>query len=184
MISIKNLFFSYGKGREILHDLTVDIKDGDRICLFGESGSGKSTLLRLIEGLEVPKSGSVDVSGKITAVFQDDRLLPFKTVLQNAQGFTKSSRATSVLEELGMGAELDKYPSELSGGMARRVALARALAYGGDIYIFDEPFNGMDEENISAAADLINRETEGKTVILVTHDVKEAELLKCSLYRL
>lgn len=183
MIEIKNLSFAYGK-KKVLENFSMTVNPGDRIWLYGESGCGKTTLLRLIEGLETPQSGSVETTGKQAVVFQEDRLLPFKTSLENAEGFDGNTRAAELLEEFGLGEESGKYPSELSGGMARRVALARALARGGEIYILDEPFVGMDEENIRIATEAVNRETRGKTLILVTHNRNEAEALGCELHRL
>ena len=178
MISFKNVYFSYGK-KQILNDFNLQINDGERVCLCGPSGKGKTTVLRLIMGLEKENSGQVKVleNAKISAVFQEDRLLPFKTVLENITLFGDSMQGLSVLKELGLQDYANKYPSSLSGGMARRVSIARALASGGDIFIFDEPFNGIDEENVKLTAALINHYTCGKTVIMVSHNIRDIELL-------
>ena len=178
MISFKNVSFGYGK-RQILKNFSYDFKDGCRICLFGESGLGKPTILRLIMGLEKPPDGEITgIKGKkISAVFQEDRLLPFKTIKQNLTLFGSREKAMENLERLGLMAAADSYPASLSGGMARRAAIARALTNQADIYLFDEPFNGLDGDNIKAAADLILQETKGKTFIAVTHDKNQAELL-------
>ena len=178
MISFKSVSFKYGK-KQILKDFSLDIKSGDRICLFGESGLGKTTLLRLIMGLEKPTGGEITgvTHKKISAVFQEDRKLPIKTDKQNLMLFGDEAEAAENLSALGLGAVADSYPASLSGGMARRVAIARALTHKADIYLFDEPFNGLDSDNIKSAADLILEKTKGKTFIAVTHNKGEAELL-------
>ncbi|MBE6797374.1 MAG: ABC transporter ATP-binding protein [Ruminococcaceae bacterium] len=178
MISFKDVNFAYGK-KEILKSFSLQINDGDRICFFAPSGFGKTTVLRLIMGLENPKSG--ELTGldkkKISAVFQEDRLLPDKTVKQNIELFANNRDIEKVMLKLGLDNALLLYPDELSGGMARRVAIARALCRDADIYIFDEPFNGIDQKNIEKTAQLIREVTKDKTVLLVTHDRDEAELL-------
>ena len=182
MISFKDVNFAYGK-KEILKNFSLQINDGDRICFFAPSGFGKTTVLRLIMGLESPQSGELEgvKDKKISAVFQEDRLLPDKTVKQNIELFANARDVENVMQKLGLENTLSLYPDELSGGMARRVAIARALCRDADIYIFDEPFNGIDQKNIEKTAQLICEVTEGKTVLLVTHDRDEAELLGATI---
>lgn len=182
MISFKNVSFSYGK-KKILTDFSLDIKYGDRICLFAPSGFGKTTLLRLIMGLETVKKGSLEgVKGKtVSAVFQEDRLIPQKTVFQNLALFGDERAITEALEALGISDAANLYPSELSGGMARRAAIARALVRDADIYLFDEPFNGIDKENLLKTAEFILKKTMGKTFIAVTHSREEADKLKTEI---
>lgn len=181
MIKFNSVSFSYGE-KKILSEFSMHIAEKERVCLFGSSGAGKTTILRLIMGLEKPAAGSVTVrSRSISAVFQEDRLLPFKTVLQNTELFAPEIRAAELLSILGLGEAVNMYPSELSGGMARRVALARALAAESDIYILDEPFDGLDKNNADAAAAVINENTSGKTLVLVSHDPAEAESLGCRI---
>ena len=174
MISFKNVHFSYGK-KSVLTDFNLQINKGDRVALCGESGVGKTTVLRLIMGLEKAVKGTVVIDGdkKITAVFQEDRLLPFKTVMQNLTLFGNGESAKKILSELGLLDVADKYPSALSGGMARRISIARALNSGGDIFIFDEPFNGIDEENVKLTAALIKHYTDNKTVVMVSHNKRD-----------
>ncbi len=178
MISFKNVNFSYGD-RQILNGFNLDIPRGDRVCFFAPSGSGKTTVLRLIMGLERANSGTLEgvKDKKISTVFQEDRLLPHKTVRQNIELFADSEDIDLILDELSLSDAANMYPKELSGGMARRTAIARALCRNADIYIFDEPFNGIDSANILKTAECIRRVTDGKTVLLVSHDKQEAEIL-------
>ena len=182
MVKFNNVSFAYGK-KQILKDFNLEINEKDRICLFAPSGYGKTTLLRLIAGLEKPQSGTVEgVKDKtFSVVFQEDRLIPTKTVLQNVALFGEEETAKEYLIKLGLSDSLNLYPAELSGGMARRVAIARALCRKGDIYIFDEPFNGIDQENLENTARFILEKTKDKTFIAVSHSSFEAELLKTKI---
>lgn len=181
MIKLENVNFSYGE-RRVLENFNLTVKNGERIALSGPSGIGKTTVLRLIMGLEKGQSGKIEVKkdAKISVVFQEDRLLPFKTVFQNLTLFGNEDIAAEILSGLGLGGTGDKYPTELSGGMARRVSIARALSCGGDIFIFDEPFNGIDEDNVKITSELINKYTKGKTVIMVSHNKRDIALLGAS----
>ena len=178
MIKFNNVSFSYGK-KKIIENFNLEINDGERICLFAPSGMGKSTILRLIMGLEKPKSGEIEgvKDLKVSAVFQEDRLIPQKTIFENLTLFGGQEKIPEILDNLNLKDVENLYPYQLSGGMARRVAIARALNFEGDIYIFDEPFNGVDKENIIKTAEYIRNKSEGKTVIVVTHNTDEAKLL-------
>lgn len=177
MINFDNVSFAFGE-KQILKNFNLSIKKGDRLCIMGESGRGKTTLLRLIMGLETANSGTVTVdSNKFGVVFQEDRLLPFKTVKENLTLFGNEATAKSHLACLGIADAENLYPSSLSGGMARRVAIARAFIGDRDIYILDECFNGLDAENIKKTAEFIRKNTEDKTVIAVSHDPQHAKLL-------
>jgi len=180
MIEFKDVCFSYGE-KQILKDFNLKINDGERVCFYGESGRGKTTALRLIMGLEKPLSGTVTVNGGISAVFQEDRLLPFKTVNENIEFVSNTENREKILSALNLSAERDLYPSALSGGMARRVSIARALSKNSDIYIFDEPFTGLDSGNINDAVRIINEITNGKTVVCVLHEKSNAEKLGCRI---
>ncbi len=179
MLKIDNITFSYGE-KNIFKAFSLEIKKGDRLWLYGESGLGKTTLIRLILGLEVPQKGSIINLNKLkpSVVFQENRLLPFKTVLQNILLVTPNKdKAIKNLKALGLENEICTPVSELSGGMKRRVAIARALSTEFDYLILDEPFTGIDNDNIKTAAELILRTAEDKPIILVTHNEWEAELL-------
>ncbi|MGN1201899.1 MAG: ATP-binding cassette domain-containing protein [Eubacterium sp.] len=181
MIKLNNVSFSYDS-KQVLKDLSLTINDGDRICLWGDSGVGKTTVLRLILGLEKAEANAVICTDKrFSAVFQENRLLPFKTIEENIMMLGGGDRLDYILDSLKISEAKNKYPSQLSGGMARRAAIARALSIDADVYIFDEPFTGLDRDNIGRAISLINEFTKGKTLICVMHDRETAELLNCKI---
>ena len=178
-IVFRNVSFSYGK-KKVLENLSFSAENGEKICLFGPSGCGKSTVLRLLCGLNKPQSGKIEVQGSIRPVFQEDLLLPFLSTEQNVKMFAKGD-VGELLSRLGLFDERNEPPSRLSGGMARRAAIARAIAGEGDIYVFDEPFNGLDSENVLRCAEVIKERTEGKTAVFVLHSKADAELLGCRI---
>ena len=129
--------------------------------------------MRIIAGLEKADKGFVDINKalKCTYVFQENRLLEQKSVLENILCVAPDKeRALYFLEKCGLLSHKDKKASALSGGMKRRLAIARALAYGGDIYFLDEPLRELDEDTLKSVAALIKEETKDKTVVLITHD--------------
>ena len=168
-------------GQSVLKDLDLRIEDGKITAVMGPSGLGKTTLLKILLGLETCEGTVRGMDGrKVSAVFQESRLLPWLTLRQNLELVCGPGCETKIADALAL-MELtdaaDKKPAELSGGMQRRSALARALAYGGDVYILDEPFTGLDEElKDRIAGRLCERwRAEGKTVLFVTHDSAEAK---------
>ncbi len=174
-MKIQNLSFAYGD-KVIFDNLNLDLAD-KRICLMSPSGKGKSTLLRLIAGLLTPQSGSIEKDfEKCAFMFQDDRLLPHLTALQNV-ACTGDKKDTGKAKKLLEFLEIDEnlYPREMSGGMCRRVALARALNFGGDLMILDEPFTGLDERLILKIADYLK--SLNCRIIMTTHDISDAKLL-------
>ena len=178
MIKINNLTFSHGD-KNIFNNFSLEIKEGEKIWLSAPSGFGKTTLIKLILGLLKPQSGTVELNGLTpSVVFQENRLLPFYTILKNIElvGGDKEL-GKSNLHSLGIGDTENLYPSSLSGGMKRRAAIARALSVPFDLLILDEPFNGIDENNLILTADRIKEIAKDKTVILISHNPEEAELL-------
>lgn len=181
MVKTDNLSFTYGK-RFILENFNMIINDGECVCICGESGKGKSTLAKLLAGLLKQTSGSIDVPKNVSFVFQEDRLLNNMNVIKNVCLNVDKSRipfAESLLARLGLFEWKNAKISDLSGGMRRRVAIARAVCHGGDLLILDEPFNGIDLENKRIIADIVKEEylLKGKCVLLISHIANESELL-------
>ncbi|RUT31439.1 ABC transporter ATP-binding protein [Arsenicitalea aurantiaca] len=190
-------FTSAGSAKSVLalKDVSLSIEDGAFVALLGPSGCGKTTILRLVNGLILPDSGTVRVSGKAPApgpnagfVFQSFRLIPWTNVLGNVafalsatrlSGAEKTERARRYVELVGLGRFAEAYPSELSGGMKQRVALARALATEPDILLMDEPFASIDAQTRELMQiELMRLWTMRRSVALfVTHSVDEAILL-------
>ena len=149
MIEVHDLTVTYD-GRDVLHKVTLTVPDGAHIALMGPSGCGKTTLLRVLAGLRAPDGGSVRVEpGRIACVFQEPRLLPWRTAAENVNAVL-SDRAQTMpqarawLERLELGTAAEQYPAALSGGMQQRVAIARALAYDAPVLLLDEPFRALD----------------------------------------
>ena len=176
-----------------LDQVSFEIAHGEFVAVIGPSGCGKSTLLRLVCGLLSATEGEVRVSGaRVTNVpkgvgflFQSDALLPWKTALENvAIGAILAGRGESearetaarLLAEIGLGKAMDRYPSQLSGGMRKRVALSRTLAYEPTLFLLDEPFSALDAQTRIHVGNRFLRILErlGQTVMFVTHDIDEA----------
>lgn len=176
-----------------LSDVSFQVAPGEFVAVIGPSGCGKSTLLRVVSGLLGATQGRVEIDGRpITRVppgigflFQSDALLPWKTAKENvAIGAILAGkspdeadrRAQSLLSEIGLGKALHKYPSELSGGMRKRVALTRTMAYEPTVFLLDEPFTALDAQTRIYVGNRFLRvlETLGQTVLIVTHDIDEA----------
>ncbi|MBD5129488.1 MAG: ABC transporter ATP-binding protein [Ruminococcaceae bacterium] len=160
----------------VIEGFTHEFADGKVTAVVGKSGCGKTTLLNILMGLLEPDGGEVIREGRISAVFQEDRLCENLTASANirlvtGKKFTKEEIARE-LAEVGLDCA-DKPVRELSGGMKRRVALVRALLAEYDILFLDEPFKGLDEETKRTVIAYFKRKTQGRTVVLVTHD-KEA----------
>lgn len=178
MIEIKNLSLSY-EGEQVIDSFSLHVEKGSRIAIMGPSGCGKTSLLKAVAGIVKPERGSAKVHGRISCVFQEPRLLPWLSALENINVVLSDSAATlpvarKWLDAVGLSEAADKRPGELSGGMQQRLSIARALAYGGDVLLLDEPLKGMDAETENMVKSLILRESEGKTLVLVTHDEAEA----------
>ena len=195
MLDVRDVTVRFGE-RTVLDRVSLNVTDGEVVALLGPSGSGKSTLLRVIAGLLVPDGGSVWVDGidvsavpahrrQIGMVFQDEQLFPHLTVAANVgfglrmQGRPKgeiASRVAELLDLVGLPSLADRHVTKLSGGEAKRVALARSLAPQPRVLLLDEPLTGLDRDlHDRLAADLATllRAT-GTTALLVTHDPDEA----------
>ncbi len=179
MISFSDVTFGYGFRRPILSHFDLMIPDGGHIALMGASGIGKTTVLRLLSGLEKPRRGTLSGTEglSVSCVFQEDRLLPHLTALENAALFADSKKAGEMLAALGLADAESYYPSEMSGGMRRRCALARALAHRFDLLILDEAFTGLDNALKEAALSLVRRCAESKMLVMTTLSRAEAEAL-------
>ena len=193
-IDLSNVCFSYNKGvdEELINDLSLHIPAGDRACIMAPSGTGKTTLLNLITGGLKPDSGSVsfevDTSDgvNISMVFQEDRLCSEYTAAYNiALGLKRGCRKTDLiqshLEQLGMGENIFTDVKELSGGMKRRVAIVRAVMSPSSVLILDEPFASLDEELKNRTAEYIIENLNGRTLVVVSHDEKDAERLNARI---
>ncbi len=182
-VRIRNVRKSYGK-LSVLDGVSFDVRDSEFVCVIGESGCGKTTLLRIIAGLE-SYEGVVEYDGKrIGFVFQDDRLLPWRTALENvafsleAMGFSRTREvAEDALRRVGLEQFRNFYPKQLSGGMRQRVGIARAIAVNPDLLLMDEPFASLDAQSRERMQEDLLKIVEGKTVIFVTHSIEEAVYL-------
>ncbi|NYD68039.1 ABC transporter ATP-binding protein [Agromyces atrinae] len=186
--------FPSGKGesRTVLRDVTIDVEPGEILAILGTSGCGKSTLLRMVGGLDAPTAGSVRIDGSAAATydarcavgFQEPRLLPWRSIAENiALGLPKRTPASSardtvarLIDLVGLSDFAGHRPREVSGGMAQRTSLARALARNPGVLLLDEPFGALDALTRLKMQDLLLdvHAAAPTTVLLVTHDVDEA----------
>lgn len=186
MIEVKNISKAFGE-KAVLTDVSFRIEKGECVALMGKSGVGKTTLLRIIAGLEKADSGEIFIepNTKKTFVFQENRLLENKSVLENILAVAPDrERALYFLERARLSEDKDKKAGQLSGGMKRRLAIARALAFGGDIYFLDEPLRELDEDTLNEITALIKEEIQDKTAILITHDEAAADMLGARIIRI
>lgn len=197
MIKLEHVVKKFDKLHAV-KDVSLEVKQGEIVCIIGPSGSGKSTLIRCINGLEIPEEGSVSIDGeqldyknapaleamraKLGFVFQHFNLFPHKTVLENLtlapiQVLKKSPEEAAaagekLLDRVGL---LDKkavYPAQLSGGQKQRVAIARCLAMEPEVILFDEPTSALDPEMIGEVLDVMQElAQEGMTMVVVTHEM-------------
>jgi len=194
MLILDGLSKTYAGGTEALRAVSLSVRQGDIVAMVGGSGCGKTTLLRLVAGLDIPSAGTVTVDDRqITApneaiglIFQEPRLLPWLTVADNiAFGLShlpkdeRRARVDFALHRVGLDGYNDRWPRQLSGGQAQRVAISRALAPEPKVLLLDEPFSALDAFTRAAlhAHLLALWEARRPTLILVTHDVEEAVAL-------
>ena len=193
-VSARNLsmvFQTDGKRVPVLENVSLDIQEGEFVCLLGPSGCGKSTLLNIVAGFLAPTSGEVTIQGELVKgpdprrifVFQERGVFPWLTVEGNI-GFglfklAKEERAARIaryVQMVGLKGFEQAYPSELSGGMKQRLEVARALAVNPDVLFLDEPFGALDSiTRLIMRGELLRIwETERKTILFVTHDIEES----------
>ncbi len=198
VISAKNIKKRYGH-LEVLKDISVDVTEGEVLCIIGPSGSGKSTFLRCLNGLEEIQDGSITVLGQelvnnkninklreeIGMVFQSFNLFPHLTVLENMllaplelNKMSKeeaTEKALSLLDKVGLKDKKNYYPGTLSGGQKQRVAIARALTMSPKIMLFDEPTSALDPEMVGEVLKVMkDLAQEGMTMLVVTHEMNFA----------
>jgi len=203
----------YQKGKErveVLHELDLEIPQGDFVAIMGPSGSGKTTLLNLLGGLDKPTAGAVTVGGAelssmsnsqlsrwrsnhVGFIFQFYNLLPVLTahrnvelplLLTNFSSKERAKRASIALDIVGLGDRAKHYPRELSGGQEQRVAIARAIVSDPSLLLCDEPTGDLDRDTadeILRLLQVLNQE-HGKTIVMVTHDAQAADYAKRTLH--
>ena len=185
MLKINTITFAFDE-KTIFKNFSLELKKGEILAVMGPSGCGKTTLLGLTAGLLKPQKGEILNSfEKISYVFQEPRLFPWLTVKENLLAVMnqkdKNAEKTVMdcLALVDLADAANKYPDELSGGMKSRVSLARALAFGGDLFLFDEPFAALDEELRRKLSQKIklHLQKRGASAILVTHNREDAKLI-------
>ena len=197
MIKLNHISKSFGTV-DAVKDVSLEIKQGEIVCLIGPSGSGKSTVLRCIDGLEIPDSGTVEIFDEVIDfnneasikqarsrmgfVFQHFNLFPHMSVLDNLTlspiqvlGMDKESaekQAVALLKRVGLEDKKDAYPNQLSGGQKQRVAIARSLAMNPEMMLFDEPTSALDPEMVVEVLEVMKElAKDGMTMAVVTHEM-------------
>src|SRR3989338_5347034 len=204
MITLKGITKQYSKESTALHDIHLHIDAGEFVSIVGQSGSGKTTLVKLLIAEERPSKGAITIGGwditripyddiphlrrQIGVIFQDFKLLAKKTVEENvAFALQVAGEASSrirevvprVLDIVGLGHKLDRYPYQISGGEQQRVVIARSLVHRPKILVADEPTGNLDSLNTLEIIDILKKINEfGTTVVLVTHNRDVVNLLK------
>lgn len=187
MILLRNINKAFGE-KKVISDLSLKLEYGKRYCIMGASGSGKTTLLNIILGLQRADSGTLSgVPKHVSAVFQEDRLCEPYSALANVLAVTgkavPEAEIIAMLGALGLEGSEREPVNKLSGGMRRRVALARAILAKSELIILDEPFKGLDDQTREAVISVLLAHTAGKTLIVATHDVRDAEALSAEVLR-
>lgn len=177
-MKITNLTKKFSE-KSIFSNFNCEFLDNKINYIIGESGCGKTTLLRIISGLDKDYTGTIDrVSEKISYVFQEPRLIPYISVIDNIKivdELRDTKKAEKLLDILELSNEANAKPNTLSGGMKMRVSLARALNCDCDIVLMDEPFAALDDELKERILPKIFKHLEGKTVIIVSHNIEDCE---------
>lgn len=191
-IRIENISKSFD-GDKIIDNISIDVREGELVSILGPSGCGKSTIFNMIAGLLKQDTGTVDVNGKLSYMYQKDLLLPYKTIIDNVSlplvlRKEKKSQAREEVRQyfkvFGLEGYEDKYPKELSGGMRQRANFMRTYVNSNDIMLLDEPFGALDSITKSSMQKwlLDIRKKVTSTILLITHDIEEAILLSDRIY--
>lgn len=184
MISIRINHKAFSGQDPVIQNFKLDILKGEIVTLIGPSGSGKTTLLNLVAGLDQSYNGFIhlpDDDNRTALMFQEARLMPWLTVLDNVLLVNPTvsdakNTALSLLDKVGLREHADTFPNALSGGMKKRVALARAFMYQPNVLLLDEPFASLDKPAAQGLRDLVIAlaQQHATTVVYVTHDLNEA----------
>lgn len=202
VLEVKNVSKTFD-GEEILHQISMQLQEGEIVSLLGASGGGKTTLFNLIAGLSIPDEGEIWLDGEnitgnpgqVSYMLQKDLLLPYRTILDNValpllvRGMKKKEareKALTYFEKFGLAGTEKKYPAQLSGGMKQRAALLRTYLFSEKVALLDEPFSALDMLTKQAmhAWYLEVMENIQLSTLFITHDVDEAILLSDRIYLL
>lgn len=189
-VMLSDVCKSYG-GNHVLRAVNMKLDAGRAYCLMAPSGSGKTTLFRILLGLESVDSGKIEgvPAGLVSAMFQEDRLCERLTPVENVllvdpAGAMPRQQARALLAEILPESCLDQPASQLSGGMRRRVSLARAIAYPGRMLLLDEPFTGLDTRTRQRVIEFVLVHARGRTLLVATHGENDAEALGATVIKL
>ncbi len=183
-IQINNLSKSF-EDKIIFENYTNELNVDNILIVKGKSGLGKTTLLRIIAGLDKDYTGKILMDNcNVSFMFQEDRLIPFISVIKNLTTVSTKETALHYLKLLGLENEQNNAPSSLSGGMKRRVALARALCFDSQLVILDEPFKGLDDKLKNNVCEIIKKESQSRCFLVVSHDSEDVELLNAKILEL
>lgn len=201
MLTFNDVTFSYPEAPPLLQNLSFHVRKGEFISIIGVSGSGKSTLFRLMNGLENPTDGTIDIEGlarnerlgNVGFMPQQDLLLPWRTVIDNASlplelaGISKKEahlKVKPLFERFGLQGTESAYPHQLSGGMRQRVSFLRATVSGNPLLLLDEPFSALDAITKLTMQEwlLLQWEQQQSTILFITHDVDEALFLSDRIF--
>lgn len=199
-LEAKNISKSFD-GKKVVENITIQLYEGELVCLLGASGIGKTTIFNILSGLMLPEEGSVflnkmnitGIAGHISYMLQNDLLLPYKTVLDNVslplviKGTNKAKarkEASILFSKFGIDGTQSKYPNQLSGGMRQRAALLRTYLFSHEVALLDEPFSALDTITKSSMHKwYLNIMEEIKlSTLFITHDIDEAILLSDRIY--
>jgi len=189
-LSVQHLSKNFD-GLEVLDDISLEVAEGEFVCIVGPSGCGKTTFLRIVGGLETTNGGVIEIDGNLVDrpgsdrgfVFQADSLLPWRRVFNNAfiglevnhhTSAEDKSMTRKLLELVGLGGFEDFFPRQLSGGMRQRVNLARAIAVNPEVLLMDEPCSSLDPIATAQVEELIDELKQNYSVVIVTHSMQQA----------